>query len=93
MTHPQPDQGEQIDELISDLIAYEPCDTSGCNGKCHEIKHSQAKAQFLHLLQDREKAARLDGAKQPISEYNLTTAIAVKSLCEDRIAWLAQQEK
>jgi hypothetical protein len=41
-----PPAGDELGEILTDCIEYEPCNTRGCSGKCHQAKLKNAKAQL-----------------------------------------------
>lgn len=41
---------QSLDDIILDLILYEPCDVDGCNGRCHRAKQDQSKQAIQDLF-------------------------------------------
>ena len=66
-----------IDELLS---LHMPIDKD----------HARDKAVIKAKIKEKLLEARIEGAKTPVMEYNVSTAIAVKDLCEKRLGELAK---
>lgn len=55
---------QTLDEILEDILLYEPCRDYSCKGACHQVKIDQSKAALSAIVANRDKWWVTTGIKQ-----------------------------